>query len=810
MVDLAAGPGILLQKDSLQDLVRVSVHLDLEALAAAGRIYASTSAGIADTVDGEYFFVVTAQGLQLYLNDSEVAVDQAITLPSADTLNATTIAVGRASRYGIADPVKATLFGAAGLELDFARGFHRYGLTPSSDDFADVPGYNFLRATAGTAWTAAGALVPFASGEPRVTDAGLLVEPGRTNKLAYYNANVAEAVAATSVAGLTPDGGLTLTVIDDTAAIAAAGLSAVCTSGKAVQVVNSSGSTKYLAIAGTTGNTNPHVISIFARTPTPFTGTVHYLDGASPPSYSVTAAYQRFSEVVTPAASNKQMFLRVANGNTIIFLLAGMEEGDFITSPIVTQGSAATRDPDRPIIIDLAFQSCTIVADAYYVNAASDVDGGSRVICDLYGGSAANRALLVNETDGPIETVVEVASVTTASAKAGGVAAIGAVQRLAVRLADDDVRIARNGELGGHDSDGAIPDLFDGLALGCVAANDAHGSVVIQRLTIIPFTLTDNELVAVTGGPAVPSSLLPSWRLERRHAAFSNRDSARTFTLGGARYIANGFEFGGTPIKDIWRSTDGLNFSLVNGSPPYEDWSAVIALENVIYAFRTEMWKSTDGGANFTKIVDPMPFSIETDSPVLVTASGKLLAIPGDGTAADGDAGVWEFDPGDDSWTQIYTAAWGGRFIPVAEEFDGSIFLYGGFDKDNAAVPPEISYPDWTSLNDLWRSDDDGETWTQVVANMPCQPRIWPNMIAFDGRLYLTGGFDNLDDPGRNFRDTWVSDDGIEWSRLEVSDEFVQRHAAVAYAHNGRLHVASGNANPNGKTMNDIWVWRPA
>ena len=108
----------------------------------------------------------------------------------------------------------------------------------------------------------------------------------------------------------------------------------------------------------------------------------------------------------------------------------------------------------------------------------------------------------------------------------------------------------------------------------------------------------------------------------------------------------------------------------------------------------------------------------------------------------------------------------------------------------------------------MWRSLDGGVSWTQVVADMPCQPRIWPNLIAIQDRLYLMAGYDNLYPGGRNFTDLWVSDDGLAWSRVEVEEEYVERHAAVAYSFNGRLHLATGNANPNGITMADIWQLR--
>lgn len=90
MLDLAPGFGIAFTKEASQRLLRVAVDLDLSALAAAGKLYATTADGIADTVDGEYFFLAEdgADSFPLYLNDSEVAVDQGIALVAKAALDA--------------------------------------------------------------------------------------------------------------------------------------------------------------------------------------------------------------------------------------------------------------------------------------------------------------------------------------------------------------------------------------------------------------------------------------------------------------------------------------------------------------------------------------------------------------------------------------------------------------------------------------------------------------------------------------------------------------------------------------------------
>ena len=90
---------------------------------------------------------------------------------------------------------------------------------------ASTPGWSFARASAGYAQTAAGVLVPFASGELRRTDKGVLIEGARTNLLTRSqdidNAGWLKTRATVSANGATaPDGTLTADklVEDNTAA----------------------------------------------------------------------------------------------------------------------------------------------------------------------------------------------------------------------------------------------------------------------------------------------------------------------------------------------------------------------------------------------------------------------------------------------------------------------------------------------------------------------------------------------------------------------------------------------------------------
>jgi hypothetical protein len=79
------------------------------AAALASRIYASTGAGIAATVNGNYFWVISGSTLALYLNSAGSAVSQNYSMPSAAALPAIRAATARLSGAGTYENMLAGL-----------------------------------------------------------------------------------------------------------------------------------------------------------------------------------------------------------------------------------------------------------------------------------------------------------------------------------------------------------------------------------------------------------------------------------------------------------------------------------------------------------------------------------------------------------------------------------------------------------------------------------------------------------------------------------------------------------------------------
>lgn len=133
--------------------------------------------------------------------------------------------MARSSLYAINDLGFAAKFASAGLELDFLSGYYRQGINIRAA-LANVTGWSFTRSGAGTARNAAGLISSFASGVPRITDMGLLIESTSSNLLLQSTMGVAPwtisgTATRTANAGTAPDGANTATRIDCTASTAA-------------------------------------------------------------------------------------------------------------------------------------------------------------------------------------------------------------------------------------------------------------------------------------------------------------------------------------------------------------------------------------------------------------------------------------------------------------------------------------------------------------------------------------------------------------------------------------------------------------
>ena len=135
------------------------------------------------------------------------------------------------------------------------------------------------------------------------------------------------------------------------------------------------------------------------------------------------------------------------------------------------------------------------------------------------------------------------------------------------------------------------------------------------------------------------------------------------------------------------------------------------------------------------------------------------------------------------------------KFSPRAQAqmiaFNGRLWVIGGYDGQ--------------LRNDVWSSAD-GSTWTQVLANAPFSARDAFALAVFTGRLWLIGGYD-----GTSLNnEIWSTRDGLTWTQVTVSPNFSPRSGHGLIALQNRLWLIGGADNSGAITRKCSSAPRPA
>lgn len=395
-------------------------------------------------------------------------------------------------------PYAAEIQMGAQLILDFqgartgGRPYYWYrGTRYSSPE--KIPGWSFSRASAAIAETRAGALVPFAPGVPAITDRGLSVWEARTNKVTCYSANPSEGAGFVGDPVNMAKGGdaaAVLSVVYDSDTLSAAGLSRVCTSGKLFKVDNSAGGVEaYVTLGGATGNTSTHAFSAWVKG----TGRLGQGNGTGTAAFSGLTNLTRIVNVFSPASSATGVRIFVAAGSIVYFILPDLEEGAFVTPPIVTEGAAATRAADSACITGLG----SILMPPFTMQVWTDlpsIDGTERRAVWINDGTVSNEILIGRDgaNAGKITGSVGGVGITPTSffGKTGS-----RILRLAARLHAGDYKASGDGTLGAQVI--VTPPTVNNICFG--ARNNSQHLNGHLMLAAIFGEIIDSQLGRVTG-----------------------------------------------------------------------------------------------------------------------------------------------------------------------------------------------------------------------------------------------------------------------------------------------------------------------
>ncbi|MCB5270496.1 MAG: hypothetical protein LHW56_01470, partial [Candidatus Cloacimonetes bacterium] len=171
---------------------------------------------------------------------------------------------------------------------------------------------------------------------------GPLIQPASTNKVTCRKSNPVDTTNITKVG----DAAAVLSVVDDSAALASAGLDNICTSGKVYKLDNTEGITEArVNISGASGSINQHWLGCHIR----MTGceanypSLRISAGTAVPGYdsSVSTGYIRKTIGYSEVSSSAILQVWAPPGAIVYFILPQLEEGAFLTSPICKDSTGA-------------------------------------------------------------------------------------------------------------------------------------------------------------------------------------------------------------------------------------------------------------------------------------------------------------------------------------------------------------------------------------------------------------------------------------------------------------------------------------
>ena len=158
--------------------------------------------------------------------------------------------------------------------------------------------------------------------------------PSYTNKVTCRKANPVD-TANVLKAG---DAASVLSVVDDTAALAAAGLSGICTSGKVYKLDNSLGvDLAYAIILGAAGNLNTHIMSVYART----SATASLYSGSTDANHSTPvtgATYNYYKKIFTPMNTPATAGVLCGPNSVVYFILPQLVESPYLMPLLIAPG----------------------------------------------------------------------------------------------------------------------------------------------------------------------------------------------------------------------------------------------------------------------------------------------------------------------------------------------------------------------------------------------------------------------------------------------------------------------------------------
>jgi hypothetical protein len=339
-----------------------------------------------------------------------------------------------------------------------------------------------------------------ADGTPR----GLALDGARINKVTARKHNPTDTTNVTL--DNATNGLATLTVVQDVAALAAAGLDLLCTNGNVYQLDNSLGDDDALATLTTVGNTNAHSFQAFVRAGGSGSDPSLGLNQVAGTEAFDNTAYELVkAENITPSDSARVPSITAPAGRIVWFILPCLEEATFSSRyPIPGSTTASvTVSADQPRggpTGGLPFTGFNASEGTFVVKGQTySPEAVIKTFFELNNNATSERLLLYNDGAGNHTFVVTDGGAAQASITRPAAAA-GTTFRGAVAYKANDFAHGIDGGAPGTDTTGTVP-APDRFYLGHRVSSGSPLYGHIERWTYFDRRISDARIMEVTADP---------------------------------------------------------------------------------------------------------------------------------------------------------------------------------------------------------------------------------------------------------------------------------------------------------------------
>jgi len=344
-----------------------------------------------------------------------------------------------------------------------------------------------------------------------------------------------------------------------------------------------------------------------------------------------------------------------------------------------------------------------------------------------------------------------------------------------------------------------------------------------------------------------------TWTKVTEHAGWSDRQDFAAVSYDGKLWVFGGYNpgqvSGDTYYEDVWSSTDGINWDLVLEDAPwkgrrghtvtvFDDGSGAALFlcggfsvdeETGYRQYNNDIWKSFDG-LNWSLVHEgTQPEEVDSvywyprmnHSCIAVTQNDTswLYIIAGSSQIPDHNArysmiyfsDAWRSADGV-NWTRLYNNDYGIRASQAVavDTAAGRIYIQGGshgviFDSENNETHP---LPDWqwlwsTTDGYNWIAENDTAEFSQSYLYRTEHQMVWfhNTLWGLPGATNSTTHFHFAQESQYTF---WRVDAGNLWSVDSKGSDFDARYSYGLLVFDDKVWVMGGDTNANGPA-NDVW-----